>query len=170
MKKAGSFIVNSVALFWSYFLSSTLCMIIVQTIMRIFVDANSKGEYFWKTIYLYARMLVVCMLHLKITASSYKSKFLAYMSGKEWSFKEVLKYTLKNSDFWLNSVGFAIWPMILPKFFGVINLFYFSPDFVANFPRSILSALTVSLPILLFSFIGWVLTLHRWCKDRIHTE
>ena len=70
MKKIGSFIVNSFVLFWSCFLTSTLCMMVVQTIMRLFVDANSKGEYLWKTIYLYAWILVTCMVHLKATVNS----------------------------------------------------------------------------------------------------
>ena len=170
MKKFGSFIVNSLILFWSYFLGSTLCMMVLQTAMRLFIDANSKGEYLWKTFCLYAWMLVACMVHLKITASTHKARFLTHMKGKEWSFKDAMSYILENSDFWLNSIGFAIWPMIIPKFFGVINLFYFSPSFVASFPRSILSGLTVSLPILIFSAIGWVVVLHRWCRNRIHTD
>ncbi len=170
MKKVGSFVVNSIVLFGSYFLSATLCMIILQTVMRLWVDANSMGEYLWKTIYLYALVPVVCMVYLKITGSTHKPKLLAYMKGKEWSFKAAAGYILKNSDFWLNSIGFALWPMIFPKLFGVVNSLYFSPDFLESFPRSILSALTVSLPILIFSAIGWVIVLHRWCRDRIHVD
>ena len=170
MKKIGSFIVHSCALFWGYFLSSTLSMIVVQTIMRFFVEANSKGEYLWKTIFLYVWMPGVCMMYLKLTASTHKPKFLLYMKEKEGSLKATIGYTLKNSDFWLNSIGFAIWPIILPKLFGVVNLLYFSPEVIAQFPRPILAALTVSVPIFIFSALGWVLVLYRWCKNRIHTE
>ena len=170
MKKIGSFVVNSFVLFWSYFLTSTLCVMALQTIMRLFVDANAQGEYLWKTICLYAWMLATCMIHLKITASTHKTKYLAFMKGKEWSLKVTLGYTLKNSDFWLNSIGFAIWPVIIPKFFGVIHLFYFSPDLVANMPGAILSIPTVSVPILLFSAVGWVIVLRLWCKTRIHRD
>ena len=170
MKKIWSFAVNSVILFGSYFLSSLLCTMVLQTIMRAFVDANSKGEYFWKTVLLYAFMLITCMVHLKITAPTHKTKYLASMKGKEWSLKGGIEYTLKNGDFWLNSVGFAIWPIIIPKFFGVIHLCYFTTNFVSSFPQAILSILTVSVPIFIFSAIGWVIVLHQWCKNRLHTN
>ena len=170
MKKIGSFLVNSFALFWSYFLTSTLCLMVVQTLMRLFIDANSKGEYLWKTIYLYAWMLATCMVHLKITASTHKTKYLAFMKGKEWSLTETVGYLLKNSDFWLCSIGFAIWPIIVPKFFGVIHLLYVSPAFLESFPPAILSIPTVSLPILILSAVGWILVLRFWCKKRIHTN
>ena len=169
MKKIGNFIVTSIVLFGSYFLASTFGMMVIQTLMRLFVDANSRGEYLWKTIYIYACITAICILHLKITATTQKTKFLTYMSGKKWSFKESISYILKSSDFWLNSIGFALWPMIVPKLFGVVNLLYFSPSVVENFPQSLLSALTVSLPILIFSGIGWELTLRRWYQSRMHT-
>ena len=170
MKKIGSFIVNSFVLFWSYFVSSTLCLIVLQIVMRMFIDASSRGEYLWKTIYLYAWMSATCMTHLKVTASTHKTKYLAHMRGKEWTFRGALVYTLRNGDFWLNSIGFAIWPVIIPKFFGVIHLLYVSPQFMESFPASILSIPTVSLPILIFSAIGWVMVLRLWCKNRIHTD
>ena len=170
MKKIGSFIVNSFVLFWSYFLTSTLCMMVVQTIMRLFVDANSKGEYLWKTIYLYAWILVTCMVYLKATASTHKTQYLAFMKGKEWSLKDTVGYILKNSDFWLCSIGFAIWPVIIPKFFGVIHLLYVSPTFLESVPPAILSIPTVSLPILILSAVGWILVLRFWCKKRIHMD
>lgn len=170
MKKIGNFVVNSTVLFLSYFVSSTLCMIVVQPIMRLFVDANSKGEYLWKTVYLYAWILATCIVHLKITASTHKTKYLAAMKDKEWSLKGEFRYILKNSDFWINSVGFAIWPIIIPNFFGVIHLFYFRPNFVECFPKAILSIMTVSFPILIFSAIGWGLVLRQWFKNRLHTN
>lgn len=168
MKKIGSFIVNSFVLFWSYFLTSTLCMMVAQTVMRLFVEANSKGEYLWKTIYLYGWMLATCMVHLKVTASTHKTQYLAFMKGKEWSLGTTAGYLLKNSDFWLNAIGFAIWPIIVPKFFGVIHLLYVSPAFLESFPRAVLSIPTVSLPILILSAVGWMLTLRAWCRKRIH--
>lgn len=169
MKKIGNFIVTSIVLFGSYFLVSTLGMMVIQTLMRLFVDANSHGEYLWKTIYVYMCIAAVCMFHLKITAATQKTKFLTYMSGKQWRFKESTGYILKSRDFWLNSIGFALWPMIVPKLFGVVNLLYFSPSVVENFPQSLLSVLTVSLPILFLSGIGWEFTLHRWYQSRMHT-
>ena len=168
MKKIGSFIVNSFILFWSYFLTSTLGIMILQTIMRLFIDADSKGEFAWKTLVMYAFMLITCMVHLKVTASTHKTKYLTYMSGKEWSFKETLAYVLKNTDFWLTTIGFAIWPIIIPKFFGAIQRLYVSVAFLETFPRAVLAIPTVSLPIVILSLVGWVLTLRTWCVGRLH--
>lgn len=170
MKKIGGFILNSVVLFWSYFLSSSLCLLVLQTVMRIVVEADSKGEYLWKSVCMYAFMSGTCMMYLKITASTHKTRYLAYMSGKEWSYKETLVYVLKNPEFWSASLGFAVWPVILPKLFGSIHRLYFSPEFVASFPRAILSVVTVSLPILILSALGWLLVLRSWCKNRMHRD
>lgn len=168
MKKVGSFIINSFILFWSYFLTSFLSLMVLQTVMRLIFDADSKGEFAWKALVMYAFMLITCMVHLKITASTHKTKYLDYMSGKEWSFKEALTYTLKNLDFWLNTIGFAIWPVIIPKFFGAIQRLYVSAAFLESFPRAILAIPTVSLPIVILSLTGWVLTLRGWYKERLH--
>ena len=170
MKKIGIFILNSVVLFWSYFISSFLCMLMLQTAIRIFVEADSKGEYLWKSVCMYAFMLGTCMVYLKVTASTHKTKYLAYMSGKDWSFKETLSYILKNPEFWSASIGFAIWPVMLPKLFGAIHRLYFSPELLVSFPRALLSVLTVSLPILILSAVAWLLVLRAWCKNRMHQE
>ncbi len=170
MKKIGGFILNSVVLFWSYFISSFLCMLVLQTAIRIFVEADSKGEYLWKSVCMYAFMLSTCMVYLKVTASTHKTKYLAYMSGKDWSFKETLSYILKNPEFWSASIGFAIWPVMLPKLFGAIHRLYFSPELLLSFPRAILSVLTVSLPILILSAVAWLLVLRSWCKNRMHKK
>ena len=170
MKKIGSFLLNSIILFWSYFLSSFLFLMVMQTIMRLFVDADSKGEYLWKSVCMYAFMLGTCMVYLKVTASTHKIKYLAYMSGKEWSFKYTLVYVLKNPDFWSASIGFAIWPVIIPQTCGAIHRLYFSPELLASFPRAILSVATVSLPILILSAVGWLLVLCSWCKSRMHAN
>jgi len=170
MKKIGSFILHSVVLFWSYFLSSSLCLLVLQTAVRIFIEADSKGEYLWKSVCMYAFMLGTCMVYLKVTASTHKTGYFAYMSGKEWSFRETLQYILKNADFWSASLGFAVWPVMLPKLFGAIHRLYFSPEFLASFPRAILSVVTVSLPILILSAFGWLLVLRSWCKHRMHTH
>ena len=168
MRKIGSFILNSVVLFWSYFISSFLCLLVLQMIMRIFVEADSKGEYLWKAVLMYAFMLGTCMVYLKVMASTHKTKYLAYMSGKGWSFKYTLVYILKNTDFWSGSIGFAIWPVVPPKLFGAIHRLYVSPELMVSFPRPILSLLTVSLPILILSVVGWLIVLHSWCKSRMH--
>ncbi len=170
MKKIGSFILNSIVLFWSYFISSFLCLLVLQTVMRLFVDADSKGEYLWKAVLMYAFMLGTCMVYLKVTASTHKPRYFAYMSGKNRSFKETLVYILKNPEFWSASIGFAIWPVILPKLFGAIHRLYVSPELLVSFPRLILSLLTVSLPILILSAVGWLLVLRSWCKSRMHKE
>lgn len=170
MKKIGHFLLNSVVLFWSYFISSFLCLLVLQTVMRLFVEADSKGEYLWKSVCMYAFVLGTCMVYLQITASTHKPRYLAYMSGKDWSFKETLAYILKNSEFWLASIGFAIWPVILPKLFGAIHRLYFSPELLLSVPRAILSLVTVSLPIVVLSAVAWLLVLRSWCKNRMHAN
>ena len=170
MKKIGSFILNSVVLFWSYFISSFLCLLALQTVMRLFIEADSKGEYLWKSVCMYAFIIGTYMIYLKVTASTHKTKYLAYMSGKEWRLKETLNYILRNPEFWSTSLGFAIWPVILPKLFGAIHRLYVSPEFLASFPRPILSLVTVSMPSLILSAIGWLLALRSWCKNRMHTN
>ena len=170
MKKIGSFLLHSLVLFWSYFLSSFLCLLVLQTVMRLFVEADSKGEYLWKSICMYAFVLGTCMVYLQVTASTHKPRYLAYMSGKEWSFKETLAYILKNPEFGSVSLGFAIWPVILPKLFGAIHRLYFSPELLVSFPRAILSFVTVSLPIVILSAVAWLLVLRSWCKNRMHAN
>ncbi|MBE6675505.1 MAG: hypothetical protein E7594_01555 [Ruminococcaceae bacterium] len=170
MKKIGRFLLHSLVLFWSYFLSSFLCLLVLQTVMRLFVEADSKGEYFWKSVCMYAFMLGTCMVYLKVTASTHKTQYLAYMNGREWSFKKTLAYILKNPDYWSASLGFAIWPVILPKLFGAIHRLYVSPELLISFPRAILSVLTVSLPIVVLSAVAWLLVLRLWCKNRMHKE
>lgn len=170
MKKIGHFLLNSVVLFWSYFISSFLCLLVLQTVMRLFVEADSKGEYLWKSVCMYAFVLGTCMVYLQITASTHKPRYLAYMSGKDWSFKETLAYILKNPEFWLASIGFAIWPVILPKLFGAIHRLYFSPELLLSVPRAILSLVTVSLPIVILSAVAWLLVLRSWCKNRMHAN
>lgn len=168
MRKIGSFIVTSFVMFWSYFVCSFLCLMVMQTFLRLFIDADSKGEYLWKTVVMYAWTVITCMVQLRVTASTHKPKYLGYMQGKEWSLRETVAYILKNSDFWLGSIGFAIWPVILPKFFGAIHRLYVSSEFYVSFPTSILAVLTVSLPMMILSAVGWMLVLRSWCKNRLH--
>jgi len=170
MKKIVSFILNAVVLFWSYFISSFLCILVLQIAMRLFVEADSKGEFLWKSICMYAFVLGTCMVYLRVTASTHKTKYLAYMSGTDWSFKETLSYILKNPEFWSASIGFAVWPVMLPKLFGAIHRLYFSPELLLSFPRALLSVLTVSLPILILSAVAWLLVLRSWCKNRMHKK
>lgn len=170
MKKIGSFILTSVVLFWSYFISSFLCLLVLQTVMRLFVEADSKVEYLWKSICMYAFVLGTCMVYLQVTASTHKPRYLAYMSGKNGSFKETLTYVLKNPEFWSASIGFAVWPVIFPKLFGAIYRLYFSLELLLSFSRAILSLVTVSLPILILSAVGWLLVLYSWYKNRMHKE
>ena len=167
MKKIGRFVVTSFVLFWSFFLGSTLCIAVLQIVMRLFIDANSKGEYLWKTLLLYTWMTLTCTIYLKGSASTYKTKYLVYMNGREWRIGEGVRYTVKNLDFWANAIGFSLWPVLVPKFFGVVHLLYVSPEFLTGFPAAVLSVPTVSLPIVVLSFLGWMITLRGWCKQRL---
>ena len=168
MKKVGTFLLNSVILFGSYFLISSLFILVLQTVLRIFIDANSKGEFLWKTLCMYAFMAVTMAVFLSATRSSEKAKYFAYMEGREKTFGETALYVLHNKDFWMCSAGFAIWPILLPMLFGSINRLYLSAELYRIFPLSILSMLTVSSPILVLSFVAWVFVLRDWEKDRLH--
>lgn len=168
MKKVGTFLLGSVIQFGSYFLSSLLCIGVLQVLMRLFIKADSWGENLWKALCMYAFMAAIAIAFKATAGSADKAKYFAYMEGRERSLKETALYTLKNADFWLCSTGFAIWPIILPKLFGAINRLYLSPELYEMFPLSILSVLTVSLPILVLSFVAWVLVLRSWEKKRLY--
>ncbi len=168
MKKVGTFLLNSVIQFGGYFLSSLLCIGVLQIVMRTFIKAESTGENLWKTLVMYAFMMVTAVVFKTVARSSDKAGYFAYMEGREKSFKESARYTLKSVDFWLCSAGFAIWPIIIPKAFGAINRLFLGAELYESFPLSILSVLTVSLPIMAFSFIAWILVLRKWEKTRLH--
>ena len=168
MKKIGTFLLNSVIQFGSYFLSSILCIGVLQILMRMFIKAESTGENLWKALVMYAFMAATAIVFVSVTRSAEKAKYFAYMEDRENSIKETALYTLKNVDFWLCGAGFAVWPIILPKLFGAINRLFLGAELYKTFPLSILSVLTVSLPILVFSFAAWVLVLRHWEKKRLH--
>ena len=75
---------------------------------------------------------------------------------------------IKNKYFWINTAGFAVWPILVPKLFGAINLFYASKEFLSSFPISILVIFTVDLPFVVFSFIAWLIVTRYWSKTRMH--
>ena len=168
MKKIIRFLLNSVALFWSYFLSSLLILFIIMVPLRFFIPAESKAEYLWKTIVLYLAMTIVCTVHLLITAPIYKVNYLRSLGGEKWNLKSAFLYTVKKPMFWYNFVGFAVWPVILPRLFGVINLLYFDKNLLQSFPNSILVILTVDIPFLLLSILAWMIVLKLWSKKRLH--
>lgn len=168
MKKIIKFVFNSVISYWSYFLISFLLIMILQTPMRLIFGAETKVEYLWKTVLMYAVMIEVCVVQLLFRASEQKLQYLKHIEGGAWSFGDSVIYTLKNKAFWANSIGFAIWPIILPKLFGVINLLYVSKDFLETFPKSILVLFTVDLPFLLLSLVAWVVIQHFWSIKRLH--
>ena len=60
--------------------------------------------------------------------------------------------------------------VIAAAIFGAIHRLYFTPTFLESFPQAIISVLTVSLPIVILSAIGWVFVLYRWSKNRLHTS
>ena len=168
MKKIGTFLLNSVIQFGSYFLSSLLSIGVLQILMRLFIKAESTGENLWKALVMYAFMAATAIAFKAVARSSDKTEYFAYMEGKEKSFKESARYTLKSVDFWLCSAGFAIWAIIIPKAFGAINRLFLGAELYETFPLSILSVLTVSLPIMAFSFAAWVIVPRYWEKNRLH--
>ena len=169
MKKVFRFLLNSVSLFWSYLLVVFLIGLIIMVPLRVFIPAESRGEYLWKTILQYLIMIVVCSVHLLITAPTYKVYYLHTLGAEKWSLRSAFLYTVKNPGFWYNFAGFAVWPIILPRLFGVVNLLYFDQSVLQSFPNSILTILTVDLPFLLLSVPAWLLVLHHWSKKRLYT-
>ena len=168
MKKIGTFLLNSVIQFGGYFLSSLLCIGVLQIVMRTFIKAESTGENLWKTLVMYAFMAATAVVFKAVIRSSDKAGYFAHMEGRESSLKETARSTLKNVDFWLCSAGFAIWAIIIPKAFGAINRLFLGAELYESFPLSILSVLTVSLPIMAFSFAAWVIVPRYWEKNRLH--
>ena len=168
MKKAISFVINSIILFVSYFITAFLVMLILQVTMRIFIDAESRLEFFWKTIVQYACMVAVCVVFLLVRNPEHKVLYLKHIENSEWELRDACLYVIKNKNFWLNTAGCAIWPIFVPKYFGALNLFYVSEEFLSCFPSSILVIFTVDLPFYLFSFIAWVIVLRHWSNTRLH--
>ena len=169
MKKVLSFLLNSFVLFWGYFISTILCLIGLQTLLRAFIPAQTWGEYLWKTLFLYISMIIVCVVRLSVASPTYKVNYLAFLKYEKWNVKKALIYILKSKDFWYNTLGFAIWPVILPTLFGVINRLYVSTSFLESFPASILSIITVDVPFTLLSLVAWVIILYRWSKGRLYS-
>ena len=168
MRKIFSFIGNSLILFVSYFIMTTLTIMILQTPMRIIFEAESKPEYLWKTIVLYGGMVVVCVIHFLNRNPGQKLQYLRHIENTSFQLKDAFFYVIKNKDFWKNCLGFSVWPIIIPKIFGVINLLYVSRGFLNSFPKFILTVFTVDLPFILISFITWIVFLHRWSANRLH--
>ena len=168
MKKVLRFLLNSVILFWGYFISSTLFLMIVQTFMRIFVSADGFGEHFWKTIVLYAFMAAACSINLLATSPIHKVKYFRAIGDHQWSFSFSCQYTIKNADFWYNVIGFSVWPVLIPKLFGVIHHLYFSTTVLEKVPAPIISLLVVDLPFIPISFLIWIFIFRHWSKKGLH--
>ena len=168
MKKAINFVINSIILFVSYFITAFLVMLILQVPMRIFIDAESQLEFFWKAVTQYACMVAVCVVFLLVRNPEHKTLYLKHIENGEWNLRDACVYVIKNKYFWINTAGFAVWPILVPKLFGAINLFYASKEFLSSFPISILVIFTVDLPFVVFSFIAWLIVTRYWSKTRMH--
>ena len=168
MKKVINFIGNSIFLFGTYIIAAFLIMLILQVPMRIFIDAESQLEYLWKALVQYAVMVAVCVVFLLVRNTEHKVVYLKHIENGEWNLRDACVYVIKNKYFWINTAGFAVWPILVPKLFGAINLFYASKDFLSSFPISILVIFTVDLPFVVFSFIAWLIVTRYWSKTRMH--
>lgn len=168
MKKVLGFLLNSVVLFWGYFLSSTLFLMVIQTFMRIFIPADGFGEHLWKTIVLYFFMAAACSVRLAATSPIHKVKYFQSLGDNQWSFSHACRYTIKNVDFWYHVIGFCIWPVLIPKLFGVIHHLYFGAAVLEKIPAPVISVLVVDLPFIPISFLIWILILRNWSKKRLH--
>ncbi len=170
MKKILSFLVNSVILFVSYFIGAFLVMLILQVPMRIFIDAETRLEFLWKTVVQYAAMVAVCVVFLLVRNPEHKVAYLKHIEGDDWTLRDACLYVIKNKNFWLNTLGFAVWPIIVPKYFGTVNLLYVSEEFLRTFPRSVLTIFTVDLPFVILSFAAWLILTRRWSRTRLHSH
>ncbi len=167
MKKAGSFILHSITLFGMYLLVTLLLTAIVQFVMRSFVPADSRGEYLWKALLSYGVMLAVSAGYLNVSGSEHKRAYLSSTEGTAWSFGRSLSFTLKNCDLWARIVAFAVWPVIIPKFFGAINRLYVSEAFLASFPARVLVLATVNVPFILMQIGAWIIVTSVWHRGRM---
>ena len=168
MKKVINCAINSVILFVTYFITAFLILLILQVPMRFIFEAGTKLEFLWKTIVQYACMVVVCVGFLLLRNPEHKVEYLKHIENGEWNFRDACLYTSRNKNFWINSVGFAIWPVLIPKYFGAINLLYASEEFLNSFPTAIFVIFTVDVPFVIFSFAAWLIVTRYWSKTRMH--
>ncbi len=97
-----------------------------------------------------------------------KRTYLAATEGKSWTLQSGLSYTLRSPDFWFRTVGFSVFPVLIPKLVGVINYLYVSREALGSFPPSILAILTVDLPFVLFHAAAWLFVTRKWSRERMH--
>ena len=100
MKKAINFVINSIILFVSYFITAFLVMLILQVPMRIFIDAESQLEFFWKAVTQYACMVAVCVVFLLVRNPEHKVLYLKHIENSEWELRDACFYVVKNKNFW----------------------------------------------------------------------
>ena len=162
LKRILAFVGHFAILFWSYFLTSTLLMMVLQVPMRFLFDVESQGEFLWKTVLMYSVMILVCVGHLLFRSSEQKLQYLHHIEQSGWSFGDGASYVIKNKQFWMNTVGFAVWPVMIPGLFGVINRLYVSKSFLEQFPKQVLVIFTVILPFALLSYLTWNVVLRYW--------
>ena len=170
MKKVVSFVVNSVVLFWGYFLLSFLIMFVLQVPMRVIFDAFSVWEYLWKAIVTYASMVAVCVVKELMDSTNQKRRYLDHLGDGEWSVKDSVLYTVKNPIFWRNTIGFAIWPVLIPRIFGAVTHLYFSEQTMETVPLSLLVIVSIVIPSFICSFLAWPCVLYHWSETRIHKQ
>ena len=107
-------------------------------------------------------MILVCVGHLLFRSSEQKLQYLHHIEQSGWSFGDGASYVIKNKQFWMNTVGFAVWPVMIPGLFGVINRLYVSKSFLEQFPKQVLVIFTVILPFALLSYLTWNVVLRYW--------
>ena len=162
------FIVNSLTHFWSYLLLCLTVTVALQLVMRIFIDADTFLEFLWKAIVSYVCMVTVSVFWSLRDSGGIKKEYLLSV-GEEPSLKMNVLYTLKCRLFWENLIGFAIWPLVIPRLFGAITRLYFSANIMETVPLNFLVIVSVILPFLICSFISWQIVLLVWSKT-IHNK
>ncbi len=167
MKKITQFLLDSGILFGGYLLASLPLMMLLQTVMRLFVKADSRGESVWKAVFLYLVLWAISAIYLHWSSADMKRDYLAATESTAWSLRVSILYSLRRGEFWSRLAGFSVWPLVLPKLFGVFKTCY-AGDAVLKTPLpSLLNIAAVILPFALLSLIAWCVVLRIWHGKRL---
>jgi len=168
MRKVGHLIVNSIVLFWGYFLLWFAVVGLLQVPMRAIFEAFTKWEYLWKAITSYVCMVIVCVVWELKSSTEHKRIYINSLENSEWHIKGSVLYTLKSSLFWKNFFCFSIWPIVIPTIFRAVTRLYFNDTVIEQVPLSLLVIFSIVIPFGICSFLAWQIVLYRWSKDRMH--
>ncbi len=168
MKKLFEHLFNIVTLIVSYLLIDLVLMGLLETILRFVIPPESVAKHIWEIILGYAVMIAVCVAQFLLRHGGLKTEYFKAIDNREWNFKEAASFVFHCSEFWFNTIGFALFPICVPKIFGYISVPIVGSTLWNTIPKSIINIFTVSIPFCLLSFGAWMFMLYRWNKNRLH--